>query len=175
MAFILKLLWRAILLLAVGALTMLVAGVLLANVVGDVRAELTLREHPQLGSTRIPSDTIDLHWTGPRIELRYEFTPNPAAYATSPIGFARNIKHGYPPLISWWRGATWGFARGGWGVNVHAGVVLATALIACVAGVLIALRRRARPRAGRCDVCGYNLTGNVSGRCPECGTMRTSH
>jgi hypothetical protein len=23
---------------------------------------------------------------------------------------------------------------------------------------------------GRCQRCGYNLTGNVSGRCPECGT-----
>ncbi len=22
-----------------------------------------------------------------------------------------------------------------------------------------------------CRVCGYNLTGNVSGRCPECGTL----
>ena len=22
----------------------------------------------------------------------------------------------------------------------------------------------------KCDGCGYNLTGNVSGRCPECGT-----
>jgi len=22
-----------------------------------------------------------------------------------------------------------------------------------------------------CTTCGYNLTGNVSGRCPECGTM----
>lgn len=22
----------------------------------------------------------------------------------------------------------------------------------------------------RCARCGYNLTGNVSGRCPECGT-----
>ena len=28
--------------------------------------------------------------------------------------------------------------------------------------------RRARP--GHCPNCGYNLTGNVSGRCPECGT-----
>lgn len=25
--------------------------------------------------------------------------------------------------------------------------------------------------AGRCTVCGYNLTGNVSGRCPECGEV----
>ncbi len=23
---------------------------------------------------------------------------------------------------------------------------------------------------GQCQKCGYNLTGNVSGRCPECGT-----
>ncbi len=23
---------------------------------------------------------------------------------------------------------------------------------------------------GHCQKCGYNLTGNVSGRCPECGT-----
>ncbi len=29
-------------------------------------------------------------------------------------------------------------------------------------------RRRIPP--GHCQKCGYNLTGNVSGRCPECGT-----
>jgi hypothetical protein len=35
--------------------------------------------------------------------------------------------------------------------------------------------RRAHP-AGHCRTCGYNLTGNVSGRCPECGEVieRTS-
>ncbi len=26
------------------------------------------------------------------------------------------------------------------------------------------------PRKGHCSVCDYDLTGNVSGRCPECGT-----
>lgn len=30
-------------------------------------------------------------------------------------------------------------------------------------------RRRCPP--GHCQKCGYNLTGNVSGRCPECGTL----
>jgi hypothetical protein len=31
-------------------------------------------------------------------------------------------------------------------------------------------RRRAAVRSGRCRACGYNLFGNVSGICPECGT-----
>ncbi len=36
----------------------------------------------------------------------------------------------------------------------------------------ILLNRRAsrRPPPGHCAACGYNLTGNVSGMCPECGT-----
>jgi hypothetical protein len=29
--------------------------------------------------------------------------------------------------------------------------------------------RDRRPPKGHCQNCGYNLTGNVSGRCPECG------
>jgi hypothetical protein len=33
-----------------------------------------------------------------------------------------------------------------------------------------AARRCRRPAVGCCQSCGYNLTGNVSGRCPECGT-----
>ena len=37
------------------------------------------------------------------------------------------------------------------------------------AGVLRRWRRRQR---GECVACGYNLTGNVSGVCPECGTPR---
>lgn len=31
------------------------------------------------------------------------------------------------------------------------------------------LRRRRRARRGCCPDCGYDLTGNVTGRCPECG------
>lgn len=31
-------------------------------------------------------------------------------------------------------------------------------------------RDRRRFPAGHCTRCGYNLTGNVSGRCPECGS-----
>ncbi len=31
-------------------------------------------------------------------------------------------------------------------------------------------RDRRRHAPGHCRKCGYDLTGNVSGRCPECGT-----
>ena len=31
-------------------------------------------------------------------------------------------------------------------------------------------RDRRRPLPGHCGQCGYNLTGNTSGVCPECGT-----
>lgn len=31
-------------------------------------------------------------------------------------------------------------------------------------------REQRRSKSGHCRNCGYNLTGNVTGRCPECGT-----
>ncbi len=31
--------------------------------------------------------------------------------------------------------------------------------------------REGKPRQGHCRRCGYDLTGNVSGRCPECGAV----
>ena len=40
-----------------------------------------------------------------------------------------------------------------------------------LAGVVLLLRtsRRKEGEAIECVACGYNLTGNVSGICPECG------
>lgn len=45
-------------------------------------------------------------------------------------------------------------------------------LIACSGGILLLLRigRRTVP-ANCCRHCGYDLTGNVSGTCPECGHL----
>lgn len=31
--------------------------------------------------------------------------------------------------------------------------------------------RALRRRRNQCETCAYDLTGNVSGRCPECGTV----
>jgi hypothetical protein len=35
----------------------------------------------------------------------------------------------------------------------------------------IRLKRSPRYPNGHCQTCGYNLTGNVSGRCSECGSQ----
>ena len=45
---------------------------------------------------------------------------------------------------------------------------LIAALFLAPLGWRIARARRSAP-ADRCHACGYNLTGNVSGKCPECG------
>ena len=36
---------------------------------------------------------------------------------------------------------------------------------------LLVYRDRTRRQPGHCRQCGYNLTGNTTGRCPECGTV----
>jgi hypothetical protein len=47
--------------------------------------------------------------------------------------------------------------------------LLVTGLFAAAIGYGLAHRTMQRLPAGHCQACGYNLTGNVSGRCPECG------
>jgi len=46
---------------------------------------------------------------------------------------------------------------------------LALLVYPTVAFLLGPFRRRQRRRQGQCPKCGYNLMGNVSGACPECG------
>ena len=49
-------------------------------------------------------------------------------------------------------------------------VAAAAGLPPCIRTARLVLRaRRRRRRPGLCAACGYNLTGNVSGVCPECG------
>lgn len=48
-----------------------------------------------------------------------------------------------------------------------AGLIAGPVII--IVGNVILYRRYADPYP-RCQKCGYNLTGNVSGVCPECGT-----
>jgi hypothetical protein len=42
-------------------------------------------------------------------------------------------------------------------------------VLIAISTVYLWWRDRRRIRPGHCQECGYNLTGNVSGVCPECG------
>ena len=51
---------------------------------------------------------------------------------------------------------------------VGSALAMAIALLTGVPFLLLRRRSRQSP-TGNCQECGYNLTGNVSGVCPECG------
>ena len=44
-------------------------------------------------------------------------------------------------------------------------------LLVAIPTALLFRRKRSRHALGRCRRCGYDLAGNQSGRCPECGTV----
>jgi hypothetical protein len=57
-------------------------------------------------------------------------------------------------------------------VSINVPLIWPTLLTAVppLAWLVLHLRRRRRLGTNLCIKCGYNLTGNVSGVCPECGT-----
>lgn len=57
----------------------------------------------------------------------------------------------------------------GWGRNLFVPLWLPFLLVAIPTFIL--WRRDRRPPPGHCLRCRYDLTGNVSGRCPECGEV----
>ena len=48
--------------------------------------------------------------------------------------------------------------------------ILCVPVMLTAAAICYGLRRERRGSLGVCHHCGYNLTGNTSGVCPECGT-----
>jgi hypothetical protein len=54
------------------------------------------------------------------------------------------------------------------------GVVAVAAAAPPVIGTCLSLRRHRPSRRVDCHSCGYDLTGNVSGVCPECGNPAAS-
>jgi predicted RNA-binding Zn-ribbon protein involved in translation (DUF1610 family) len=101
--------------------------------------------------------------TGKAVWGAKAFLSTPALYTV--LGAA-----GYSVMIS-------GFLSG---IIAYVGsIIIALSCLFAVLGSLHAvrrferLRRRLVPRL--CTRCGYNLTGNVSGRCPECGARISRH
>lgn len=53
--------------------------------------------------------------------------------------------------------------------SLNFGLLISILLAAAVTAPWRIVQWCRRPRPGCCQGCGYDLTGNVSGRCPECG------
>lgn len=58
--------------------------------------------------------------------------------------------------------------RASWKIAGAVRVVLIATPGLIVAALIAATGRK--PEPNRCRSCGYDLTGNTSGRCPECGS-----
>lgn len=74
-------------------------------------------------------------------------------------------------VMSWWGNLGFHYRRdweaGYWAFSFsipHGALALAASIVP------LYWMRRQRRALGGCRSCGYNLTGNVSGVCPECGT-----
>jgi hypothetical protein len=61
------------------------------------------------------------------------------------------------------------FRHGPWFTSVFI-PLWCLAVVVAIPTAFLWWRDRRIPR-GRCQHCGYDLTGNVSGRCPECGQL----
>ena len=86
------------------------------------------------------------------------------------IPFYYAVEWAYLDAVEW---PYFGILPEPWGETVGVAVLEAVS-VGCIAGLIYAFARR-RSRSGvlpvgHCTRCGYNLQGNVSGTCPECGT-----
>lgn len=89
------------------------------------------------------------------------------------------LRHATPQQISpyalYWRRQLRAAPRGRspvlmTGVRTWVGLPVALFLVYPVLAVLWErVGKLLKPRRGHCRTCGYNLTGNTSGACPECG------
>lgn len=74
-----------------------------------------------------------------------------------------------PPVLALWFSYDWAVPLGtciAVGVSVYLGFVTFRDILHRFPKFI--------PRLGHCPVCDYNLSGNTSGVCPECGTP-TAH
>jgi hypothetical protein len=91
------------------------------------------------------------------------------------MAWGEEESHPFPPPQAWltWtrrfelgRASLWLARRDAWTVHIPLWMPLAVLLLPTL---WLWYRDRRRIPPGHCQTCAYNLTGNVSGRCPECG------
>lgn len=123
---------------------------------------------------------VHLRLTEGHIAMFYYQQPTPpgVAWSTGPMlpnqrptlkgipwGTGWNVYRGIPPLVVGTRGYfSW---RGG---NIELNLPLGALFVVSVVPTIVLARPDRRLWLGHCKRCAYDLTGNVSGVCPECGT-----
>ena len=91
-----------------------------------------------------------------------------------PPNWARSTMNAKSVTWRYWQGFVyrhdWATNRDqSWAVGVPVWFAVLVTLVLPLMGAFPALRRRRQARSQSCTTCGYNLTGNTSGVCPECG------
>ena len=111
------------------------------------------------------SEVVQWQWFHPGPES----PPQLYRVARSVAGIHTDLSFDRDTFVRQWR-------EQGFSVEVpHRSLALAFAIGSAVMSVRALagrVRRSSRSRRGRCRACGYDLTANASGVCPECGTAR---
>lgn len=103
------------------------------------------------------SDDLDEYWYEPGLFISSD------ALRMSQPAYSYNWSYG-----ALWPEFTWGGESLGGDTHLSVPLWMPLALIGLPTARLW-WRDRRRGRAGCCAACGYDLTGNVTGRCSECG------
>lgn len=119
-----------------------------------------------------PPFGITLSGGAVNVYVEHAHQPGPPPW-TSPEGVIFIHRDSFPARTAWWQlGVVPSFMDNSHLYVLHVPLWILF-LLACMP--TIRLWRSDRYRSGHCTQCGYNLFGNVSGCCPECGTPITPH
>jgi hypothetical protein len=87
-----------------------------------------------------------------------------STYRTLPLDDSAAVRHWYGKSFRWWHH---------YNQDTFCFPMWLVLLALCPLWIWTLIQpvrlRRSRRKRGLCVSCGYDLTGNVSGRCPECG------
>lgn len=109
------------------------------------------------------SARYEVNFGSGRAMLLYDF-PIPTSWITDDIGWSTPVFHFYSIDVCSLDGND---VQRPWILFVPLWVPF---LLAAIPTVVLFLRDRRLIPPGHCRMCGYNLTGNTSGVCSECGT-----
>jgi hypothetical protein len=113
-----------------------------------------------MSDLRLIFDSCNVHVSGGKIAVFLPYQP----YNRPPLPFIGMKWYGGFGVNAWMPG----YVDNG---SAHLFWLPLWIPFAIFSGTALLLHARARkPKPGTCAKCGYNLTGNVTGVCPECGT-----